>query len=321
METLGVITSGGDAPGMNAAVRAVVRTGCARGLRMLGFRRAYRGIIDGDCEELNRRSVAGISNRGGTVIKTARCEEWLTPEGRARGAARLRDLGVDGLIVIGGDGSFRGAHALEQEHGFPCVGVPGTIDNDLWGTDYTIGFLTAVQTAVECVDKLRDTAESHERLFLIEVMGRHSGQIAAAVGLACGAEEILVPEEKTEIAKVRAVLEHAKRRGKRSCIVIVAEGEEEGGAFAIKEKLALEGHFDTRVAVIGHVQRGGVPVAFDRILASVLGQAAVERILAGKRGIMVGLRHNEVVEVPFEDTFTKKHGLDERLLGIARLLS
>lgn len=321
MDTIGVITSGGDAPGMNAALRAVVRAACNEDIRVLGIRHAYRGVIDGDHIELDRRSVAGLSGMGGTIIKTARCEEWMSPEGRARGAQRLRDLGVQGLVVIGGDGSFTGAHLLETEHGIPCVGVPGTIDNDLYGTDYTIGFHTAVNTAVEMVDKIRDTAESHERLFLVEVMGRHSGQIAAAVGLACGAEEILIPEEKTNIDRVREVLAHAKRRGKRSLIVIVAEGDDEGGVFELQRKLALESNFDIRCTVLGHVQRGGVPTAFDRILGLMLGEAAVSHLLRGRSAIMVGIRHLRVRAVPIQETFTKRETFDQRLIQLARDLS
>jgi 6-phosphofructokinase 1 len=210
---------------------------------------------------------------------------------------------------------------LQEEHGIPCVGVPGTIDNDLYGTDYTIGFQTAVSTAVECVDKLRDTAESHERLFLIEVMGRHSGAIAAVVGLACGAEEVLVPEEKTDLKRVRKMLEYARKQGKKSCIVIVAEGDDEGGAFAIRDKLALTEDFDIRVAILGHIQRGGIPVAFDRILASTLGYAAVDRLMKGRTGIMVGIRNWEVSEVPLHDTFSRKESFEYGLLDIMRVLS
>jgi 6-phosphofructokinase 1 len=321
VDTIGVITSGGDAPGMNAALRAVVRAACNEDVRVLGIRHAYRGVIDGEHVELDRSSVAGLSGMGGTMIKTARCKEWMTPEGRARGAQRLRDMGVEGLVVIGGDGSFTGAHMLEKEHGIPCIGVPGTIDNDLYGTDYTIGFHTAVNTAVEMVDKIRDTAESHERLFLVEVMGRHSGQIAAAVGLACGAEEILVPEEKTHIEKVREVLAHAKRRGKRSLIVIVAEGDDEGGVFELQRKLALESNFDIRCSVLGHVQRGGVPSAFDRILGVMLGEAAVSHLLKGKSAVMVGVRHLKVKTIPIEEAYTKKEAFDQKMIQLARLLS
>lgn len=321
METIGVITSGGDAPGMNAAVRAVVRTALGEGVRVLGIRRAYQGIIDRDFEEMTRRTVAGLCCVGGTILKTARCKEWREPEGRARGAERLHDMGVEGLIVIGGDGSFTGAHLLEKEHGIPCVGVPGTIDNDLFGTDYSIGFQTAVNTAVELVDRIRDTAESHERLFLVEVMGRHAGQIAAAVGLATGAEEIFVPEETNQVDRVRDVLKSAKKRGKRSLIVIVAEGDDAGGVFEIQRKLALEGIYDVRCTVLGHVQRGGAPCAYDRILASVLGRAATTALLAGESDIMVGLHHTDVVKVPLEEAISKRVDLDQRLLALARILT
>jgi 6-phosphofructokinase 1 len=321
LETIGVITSGGDAPGMNAAVRAVVRTALGEGVRVLGIRRAYQGIIDRDFEEMTRRTVAGLCCVGGTILKTARCKEWREPEGRARGAERLHDMGVEGLIVIGGDGSFTGAHLLEKEHGIPCVGVPGTIDNDLFGTDYSIGFQTAVNTAVELVDRIRDTAESHERLFLVEVMGRHAGQIAAAVGLATGAEEIFVPEETNQVDRVRDVLKSAKKRGKRSLIVIVAEGDDAGGVFEIQRKLALEGIYDVRCTVLGHVQRGGAPCAYDRILASVLGRAATTALLAGESDIMVGLHHTDVVKVPLEEAISKRVDLDQRLLALARILT
>jgi 6-phosphofructokinase 1 len=321
LETIGVITSGGDAPGMNAAVRAVVRTALGEGVRVLGIRRAYQGIIDRDFEEMTRRTVAGLCCVGGTILKTARCKEWREPEGRARGAERLHDMGVEGLIVIGGDGSFTGAHLLEKEHGIPCVGVPGTIDNDLFGTDYSIGFQTAVNTAVELVDRIRDTAESHERLFLVEVMGRHAGQIAAAVGLATGAEEIFVPEETNQVDRVRDVLKSAQKRGKRSLIVIVAEGDDAGGVFEIQRKLALEGIYDVRCTVLGHVQRGGAPCAYDRILASVLGRAATTALLAGESDIMVGLHHTDVVKVPLEEAISKRVDLDQRLLALARILT
>ncbi len=321
MKTIGVITSGGDAPGMNPCLRAVVRTARARGLRVIGFHRAYDGIIEGDCRDLGHRDVAGLIARGGTILRSARCQAWHTPEGRARGAATLRERGVEGLVVIGGDGSFTGAHLLEQEHGIPCVGVPGTIDNDLWGTDSTIGFHTAVNTAVELVDKIRDTAESHERLFLVEVMGRHSGQIAAAVGLAAGAEEILVPEEKTDIAKVREVLTRAREHGKQSCIVIVSEGDDAGGVFDIQKKLAAEGIRDVRVTVLGHVQRGGTPSAFDRILASRLGRGAVEALLAGEHDVMVGIERGEVVRVPLEETYTRPERFNQRFVDLARAIS
>jgi 6-phosphofructokinase 1 len=306
---------------MNAAVRAVVRTALGEGVRVLGIRRAYQGIIDRDFEEMTRRTVAGLCCVGGTILKTARCKEWREPEGRARGAERLHDMGVEGLIVIGGDGSFTGAHLLEKEHGIPCVGVPGTIDNDLFGTDYSIGFQTAVNTAVELVDRIRDTAESHERLFLVEVMGRHAGQIAAAVGLATGAEEIFVPEETNQVDRVRDVLKSAKKRGKRSLIVIVAEGDDAGGVFEIQRKLALEGIYDVRCTVLGHVQRGGAPCAYDRILASVLGRAATTALLAGESDIMVGLHHTDVVKVPLEEAISKRVDLDQRLLALARILT
>lgn len=317
---IGLLTSGGDAPGMNAAVRAVVRTAAQHGIEAVGIRRGFTGLYEGDMSLIGPRDVANIIQRGGTMLLTARSEAWRTPAGRTQGAANLHEWNVDGLVVIGGDGSFHGAHALQEEHGFPVVGIPGTIDNDLYGTDYTIGYHTAVQTALEAVDKLRDTGASHERIFVIEVMGRHAGHIAVEVALAGGAEEVLVPERPKELEEVVGIVEKSLERGKRSSIIIVAEGFP-GGAKAVAEAITAVTGEETRETILGHIQRGGVPLAHDRVLASVLGQAAVEALLSGKSDVMVGEVGGDIQYVPLEDTWTKRKDVMASKYRCARLLS
>ncbi|RTH33937.1 6-phosphofructokinase, partial [Thermus scotoductus] len=296
MKRIGVFTSGGDAPGMNAAIRAVVRQAYALGLEVIGIRRGYAGMILGEMVPLGVRDVANILQRGGTVLLTARSQEFLTEEGRAKAAEKLKAAGIEGLVAIGGDGTFRGAMRLLEEHKVPVVGVPGTIDNDLYGTDYTIGFDTAVNTALEAIDRIRDTAASHERVFFIEVMGRSSGFIALDVGLAGGAEVIAVPEEPVDPKTIAEGLMESLRRGKSSSIVVVAEGAYPGGAAGLLAAIQEHVRVEARVTVLGHIQRGGSPTAKDRILASRLGAAAVEA-LAGKgliRGFPDGtVRGNE----------------------------
>ena len=320
LRRIGVLTSGGDAPGMNAAVRAVVRTAAFHGLETVGIRRGFNGLHDGEMGLIGPRDVANIIQRGGTRLLTARSQAWMTPEGRAQGAEHLRHWEVDGLVVIGGDGSFQGAHLLAQEHGIRVLGVPGTIDNDLYGTDYTIGYHTAVQTALDAVDRLRDTGASHERIFVIEVMGRHAGHIAVEVALAGGAEEVLVPERPADLEAVADEVQRSIKRGKTSSIIIVAEGfpgGAEGAASAINERIGEE----TRVSILGHIQRGGSPVARDRVLASVLGRAATEALMAGRSDVMVGEVGHTLNFVPLEHTWTRRKDVTDTQYDTAKLLS
>lgn len=322
MKKVAVLTSGGDAPGMNACIRAIVRTGIYHGLEMIGVRRGYDGLIEGDFLPMDSHSVSNIIQRGGTVLKTARSEKFRTKEGMLEAHRKLKEAGIDGLVLIGGDGTFKGALEFSGLTNIPCTGVPGTIDNDLFGTDYTLGFDTALNTVIDAVDKIRDTAASHNRLFFVEVMGRDAGFIALNSGVGSGAEDILIPESKTDITEVIQRLEDGWKRHKSSCIIIVAEGDKEGGAFEIAEKVKQKfTHYDTRVTVIGHMQRGGRPTCFDRVLASRLGTAAMEALLQGKRNEMAGLVNNHIVFTPF--TQTRKHNVDinEGLLRIAHILS
>jgi 6-phosphofructokinase 1 len=321
MRMIGVMTSGGDSPGMNTCLRAVVRTAIHAGARVIGIQRAYQGMIEGDFVELDARSVSGILNRGGTIIKAGRSEEFMAKEGRQKAAEQLRRAGIEGLVCVGGDGSFRGAICLEREWDVRVVGVPGTIDNDLYGTDHTIGYATAIQTAMEAIDKIRDTAASHDYLFLVEVMGRHAGFIAEAVGFACGAEAILTPERPTDLAALHKMLDYAAARGKKSCVVVVAEGDDAGNAFEVQRKLNLVPEHHVRVTVLGHVQRGGSPTAFDRILAGRLGHAAVCALLEGKRNVMAGIVADRVVFTALEETVTRRKESPANLLEIAAVLA
>ena len=322
MKRIGVLTSGGDSPGMNAAIRAVVRAGVANGLDVFGIRRGYQGMIDGDIMPMDARSVSGIINRGGTILHTARCMDFMQPDGRHRAAEQLARHGIEGLVVIGGDGSYRGAEALHAEHGIRCIGLPGTIDNDIGGTQFTIGFDTALNIAVDAVDRIRDTADSHDRLFFIEVMGRHSGFIAIMASIAGGAEEVLVPEEDCDIATIARRLELASSRGKTSMIVIIAEGDEQGNAFTVAQKIAEISPFkDSRVSVVGHMQRGGSPTAFDRILASRMGVRAVEALMDGETGMMVGIENQELILNPLRVSRERKSTFSPDLLRVSRLLA
>ena len=323
LERIGILTSGGDCPGMNAGIRAAVRTGLASGLRVTGIRRGYQGLIDGDVVEMDHRSVAGIISRGGTILQTARCQPFYEREGREKAAETCSSEGIDGLVAFGGDGTFRGAAKLAEETDIRIVGVPGTIDNDIPGTDFTVGFDTAINTAVCAIDRIRDTATSHERLFLVEVMGRDSGFIALYAGIAGGAEEILVPETPTDVPALARELERGKKRGKSSSIVIVAEGDEAGDALEIARQLAeLAPVYDTRVSVLGHQQRGGSPTAFDRVLASRLCNRAVKELIAGSSDIMVGVRANEVVTEPISISWEGgRTKLPEDLLELYRTLA
>ncbi|HAP00494.1 MAG TPA: 6-phosphofructokinase [Bacteroidetes bacterium] len=322
METIGVFTSGGDAPGMNAALRAVVRTAIYHNKKVIGIRRGFEGMIDGDMNELTSHSVSNIIQRGGTVLKTARSKRFLTEEGMNTAFENLKKHGIDGLVALGGDGTFRGAFEFRMRHNISTVGVPCTIDNDLYGTDFTIGYDTAINTAMEAIDKIRDTADSHNRLFFVEVMGRDAGFIALRSGIGGGAEAILVPETETNISHLISILEKGWKRNKSSSIVVVAEGEEAGGAYDVARQ--VKEHFDfydTRVSILGHMQRGGNPTCMDRVLASRLGVAAVEALLDGKENVMVGVIHRDIEYTPFEKA--TKHNLDinMNLLRIAEILS
>ena len=322
MKRIGVLTSGGDSPGMNAGIRAVVRAGIHAGLEVYGIKRGYQGLIDGQVEPMPLRSVSNIIGHGGTILFTARCQEFFAPEGRTKAAKQLEAHGIEGLVVIGGDGSYRGAMALHSECGIRCIGLPGTIDNDIGGTDFTIGFDTALNVAVEAIDRIRDTAASHDRIFYVEVMGRHNGYLAMMSGLAGGAEEILVPEVPTDVAAVADSLRAGAARGKTSSIIVVAEGDDEGNAVDVARKVAEISEFkDYRVAVIGHLQRGGPATAFDRILASRLGVAAVDALIAGETGKMAGVRGNAVVLNPLSDAWEKRSSFDPSYLDVAHVLA
>lgn len=299
LRRIAVLTSGGDSPGMNAAVRAVVRAADAAGVSCVGVADGYKGMIDGRIRPLDARDVSGILQLGGTVLGTARSKRFRTEEGRQEAARNLRNAGVDAVVVIGGDGSMRGAELLAEEHGFRVVGIPGTIDNDLSGTDFTLGFDTAVNTAVEAIDKIRDTAASHNRLFFIEVMGRHAGWIALYSGLAGGATAVLVPESDWEEDAIRAKVLESFALGKRFCIVVVAEGGEQGGAFGVARRVTADTDLDHRVSTLGHIQRGGAPTMRDRVLGARLGDAAVAALLEGDTRVMVGERKLEVVRTAF----------------------
>jgi 6-phosphofructokinase 1 len=320
MKRIGVFTSGGDAPGMNAAIRAVVRMAVYHDIEVYGIQYGYRGLINGDFFELKSRSVSNIIQRGGTILRTARSKDFMTSEGRKKAFDNVQELGVEGLIGIGGDGTFKGLSTFMEEFPVKVIGVPGTIDNDLYGTDYTIGFDTAVNTALGTIDRIRDTAEAHERLFYVEVMGRDAGFIAVDVGIASGAEYIVIPETETNIEELREMLVHY-RKDKSSAIIIVAEGDEEGNAFEIAHKVKDTAGYDFRISVIGHVQRGGSPTARDRVLASKLGAAAVEKLKEGKSGIMVGEINLEISEIPMSETWKKHKEISPRLLELARILS
>jgi len=321
MRHIGVLTSGGDAPGMNAAIRAVVRTAIHAGLQVSGIYRGYQGLIEGDIVELGARSVANIIQRGGTILRTARCQAFYTPEGRAQAAAQLHAHGIDALAVIGGDGSYRGAAKLHAEHGIRVVGIPGTIDNDIYGTDVSIGFNTAINVALDAVDRLRDTAASHDRLFLVEVMGRHSGAIALYVGVAGGAEAILLPEVPVDVERVAETLVAAQQRGKSSSVVVVAEGAIDGGAMALQKVLSERCGYEARTSILGHIQRGGAPSTRDRVLASRLGFRAVRTLLEGISGVMVGIDKRGTNTVPLQAVWENKKEIDWELVEIAQVLA
>lgn len=319
---IGVLTSGGDAPGMNACVRAVVRTGIFEGYEVYGIMRGYQGMLDDDIHKLESRSVANIIQRGGTILKTARCKEFFTPEGRKKAYENLKKRGINALVIIGGDGSFRGAEIFSSEYDIPCIGIPGTIDKDIAGTDFTIGFDTAVNTAVEAIDRVRDTADAHDRLFIIEVMGRDAGYIALYSGISTGAENILIPERKTNINELISSLQEKEKRKKLVNLLVVAEGDEFGGANEVAkivhEKIPSA---DIRVTILGHIQRGGSPTCMDRLIASRMGYAAVESLKADRFNVMVGIVNNKMHYTPLEKAVKAKQKIDEEWLKIVKILA
>ena len=318
MKRIAVFTSGGDAPGMNAHIRAVERTAHKHGLEAIGIVGGYSGMMAGHMEVLDRIRTANILDRGGTVLKTSRCPEFLEPEGRSQAMEQLRSHGVDGVIACGGDGTFHGAHLLFEEHGIPIVGTPGTIDNDLWGTDFTIGYDTAINTAAEAIDKIRDTADSHGRLFFVEVMGRHAGFIAMDVGVACGAEYIAVPESMTDIEELyKRII--AQGRDQRT-IVIVGEGDELGGAYKLSQLIEERYGLTSKVSILGHMQRGGSPTVRDRVLAARLGAAAVQALVDGKTDVMVGEVAGRVEIVPLAHTWSHRKSVPAYLTELATML-
>ncbi len=322
IDRIGVLTSGGDAPGMNAAIRAVVRTAVANQVEVVGIKRGFRGLLENDIELMSPASVANVLQRGGTILKTDRCPEFLEKSARKRALDLLAREQIQGLVVIGGDGSFRGARALEREskHGLQVVGVPGTIDNDIPGTDDTIGFDTATNTALDAIDRIRDTASSHDRTFVIEVMGHATGFIAVQVGLAGGAESIVVPEIKYRPRDLVKAIERGKRRGKTSSIIVVAEGPKVGLAHQVAQDLTRAGH-PPRVCILGHIQRGGTPTAHDRVLASAFGATAVHALLAGKTSGMIGVERGVVSFKRFEEIFRGKRALDQNWFQLAEILA
>lgn len=318
MKKIGVLTSGGDSPGMNAAVRAVVRKAIFHDMEVFGIYHGYQGLIEGEIKKLELGSVGDIIHRGGTMLHTARCPEFKTEEGQLKAIQQLNKLGIEGIVIIGGDGSYRGAQAL-TEKGYPCIGVPGTIDNDIPCTDYTIGFDTALNTVIDAIDKIRDTASSHERTYVIEVMGRNAGDIALWSGLAGGAETILCPEYDYNMEELIAKLNRGHNRGKKHSIIIVAEGV--GSGVDIAKEIETKTGFETRYTVLGHVQRGGSPSARDRVLASRLGARAVELLLEGKGGRAVGIEHNQLVDYDIIEVLKKKHTIDRIMYDLSAELS
>lgn len=321
IKKIGVFTSGGDAPGMNAAIRAVVRAAIYYKMEIVGIMKGYEGMIEGDFVRLGARSVGNILQRGGTILKTARSKEFRTPEGRQKAIKNLKKEGIDALIAIGGDGTFAGLHALSKEHDIPCICIPGTIDNDIPGTDFTIGFDTATNTAVEAIDKIRDTALSHNRLFFIEVMGRNSGYIAINSGIAGGAAAVIIPEENITFDELFDRLGAGEETSKKSNLIVIAEGSPLGGASELARKVAeRSNYFDIKVTILGHLQRGGSPTYADRVLASSMGVAAVEGLLKGQKDVMVGIRNNKIVYNAF-DSLAGRHEIDGEMMRIAKILS
>ena len=322
IKCIGILTSGGDAPGMNAAIRAVTRSAIYNGLQVKGIYRGYRGLVTNEIKDFKSEDVSNIVQRGGTILKTARCKEFTTPEGRKQAYDNMKAHGIDALIVIGGDGSLTGARIFAEEFDVTCIGLPGTIDNDLFGTDTTIGYDTALNTIMECVDKIRDTATSHERLFFIEVMGRDAGFLALNGAIASGAEAAIIPEFETEFDQLEEFIKNGFRKSKNSSIVLVAESELTGGAMHYAERVKKEyPQYDVRVSILGHLQRGGSPTANDRNLASRLGAASIEALLEGQRNVMIGVEHDQVVYVPFTKAIKNDKPIDRQLVAVLKELS
>lgn len=321
MKKIGVYASGGDAPGMNAAIRAVVRTGILRNLKVVGIVQGYTGFIEKNFIDMDLRSVANIIQRGGSILKAGRCPEFLKPEVRRQAVENIRNYGIDGLVCIGGDGSFTGANLLWTEHQVPIVGVPGTIDNDIYGTELTIGFDTAVNTALDAIDRIRDTAASHDRLFIIEVMGRDSGFIAVAAGLAGGAEDIFIPEHPFQIDRTVELIKRGVARGKNSSILVTAEGAKPGRAYDLAEAIRKHSGYQSKVCILGHIQRGGKPSAIDRVIASRMSSAAVDQLLHGVCDIMVGIKGEELLFSDLAQALRLKKHVNRNLIELAQILS
>lgn len=322
IKCIGMLTSGGDAPGMNAAIRAVTRAAIFNGIRVKAIYRGYKGLITGEIKEFQTENVSNIIQQGGTILKSARCMEFKTPEGRKAAYDNLVSEEIDALVVIGGDGTFTGARIFSQEYNIPIVGLPGTIDNDLYGTDSTIGYDTALNTIIDAVDKIRDTASSHERLFFIEVMGRDAGFLALNSALASGAEAAIIPERETKVDQLEELISNGFRKSKNSSIVIVSESNITGGANGLAERMRNEHpEYDVRVSILGHIQRGGSPTAYDRIIASRMGVAAIDALMDGLRNIMVGIVDNEIVHVPLSKAIKDDKPVNENLIGVLQILS
>jgi len=323
IKKIGVMTSGGDSPGMNAAIRSVVRTCAFHGIECLGIYRGYQGLIEGDFKEMTARSVNNIINKGGTILKSARSKEFRTKEGREKAYSHVRSSGMEALVVIGGDGSFTGGMVFNEEYNFPVMGIPGTIDNDIYGTSFTLGYDTALNTVVECIDKIRDTASSHNRLFFVEVMGRDVGHIALNAGVGAGAEEILIPEEDMGKDRLVESLKRSRQSGKSSSIVVVAEGDTTGeNVFDLKNYVEQNmPEYEVRVSVLGHMQRGGAPSCYDRVLASRMGVKAVESLLEGKTNYMVGVRDNKIELCPLDKAVKGETEINQELLRVSDIMT
>lgn len=322
IKCIGILTSGGDSPGMNAAIRSVTRSAIFKGIRIKAIYRGYKGLICNEIKEFQTQDVSNIIQQGGTILKTARCMEFHTPEGRKTAFENMQQAEIDALVVIGGDGTFTGARIFAQEYNVPIIGLPGTIDNDLYGTDSTIGYDTALNTILDAVDKIRDTASSHDRLFFIEVMGRDAGFLALNSAIAAGAEAAIIPERETRVDQLAELIKNGFRKTKNSSIVIVAESEVTGGASGLAERMRKEHpEYDVRVTILGHIQRGGRPTAYDRIIASRMGAAAIEALLDEQRNIMIGIVNNEIVHVPFTKAIKDDKPVDQNLLGVLQVLS
>ena len=322
IKSIGILTSGGDAPGMNAAIRSVTRSAIYNGLKVYGIYKGYKGLVTDEVQEFQTQNVSNIIQMGGTILKTARCKEFTTPEGRAQAYENMKKHGIDALVVIGGDGSLTGARIFAQEYDIPCIGLPGTIDNDLYGTDTTIGYDTALNTILDAVDKIRDTATSHERLFFVEVMGRDAGFLALNGAIAAGAEAAIIPEFSTEVDQLEQFIKQGFRKSKSSSIVLVAESELTGGAMHYAERVKNEyPEYDVRVTILGHLQRGGRPTAHDRIIASRMGVASIQALLEGQRNVMIGIENNKIVYVPFAKAIKNDKPIDKELVNVLHELS